>query len=196
MAGYLEMHVEQGVELERRAVPIWRDGANRRHCLLSPEFSGSSGSCGSTAINERRDAALGASDFILALHNLLLEQFPDCFANVGDARFSPAAFNIVPKKVTLAVEFRAAARERFELLKAAALRLAKDSAERYRLGLETEFIGKHNEYGRSTGTSGGSGSRGAARPAHDRLDHSHWSRCAGARHPMPGRHDLRPFSSR
>ena len=144
VAGYLEMHVEQGVELERRAVPIGVMAQIAGIAFYRLSFLGRADHAGSTPIKERRDAALGASDFILALHNLLLEQFPDCFANVGDAHFSPAAFNIVPKKVTLAVEFRAAAMERFELLKAAALQLAKDSAERYRLGLETEFIGKRD----------------------------------------------------
>ena len=144
MAGYLEMHVEQGVELEKRAVPIGVMAQIAGIAFYRLSYLGRADHAGSTPIIERRDAALGASDFILALRNLLLEQFPDCFANVGDARFSPGAFNIVPQKVTLAVEVRAASMERFELLKAAALQLAKDSAERYRLDLETEFIGKRD----------------------------------------------------
>ena len=144
VAGYLEMHVEQGTELEKRALPIGVVTQIAGIAFYRLSFLGRADHAGSTAIKERRDAALGASDFILALRNLLLELFPECFANVGDARFAPAAFNIVPRKVTLAVEFRAATLERFEQLKTAVLQLAKDSAERYQLGLEIEFIGKRD----------------------------------------------------
>jgi N-carbamoyl-L-amino-acid hydrolase len=144
LAGYLELHVEQGSELEKHGLPIGVVTQISGIAFYRLSFLGRADHAGSIATEERRDAALGASDFILALRNLLLEQFPECFANVGDAHFEPGAFNIVPKKVTLAVEFRAATLERFEQLKTAFLRLAKHSAERYQLGLEVEFIGKRD----------------------------------------------------
>lgn len=144
LAGYLELHVEQGPELEKNRLPIGIVTQIAGIAFYRLSFLGRADHAGSIATVNRRDAALGASDFILALRNLLLEQFPECFANVGDAQFIPGAFNVVPKNVTLALEFRAATLERFEQLKTAVLQLAKHSAERYQLGLEVEFIGKRD----------------------------------------------------
>jgi len=147
IAGYLELHVEQGPELEKYGIPIGVVTGIAGIAFYRLSFLGRADHAGSTPIGERRDAALGASDFTLALRNLLLEQFPECFANVGNAHFAPGAFNIVPKKVTLSVEFRASKLERFEHLTTAVLRLAEQSAERYQLGLEVEFIGKRDPVG-------------------------------------------------
>ncbi len=144
LAGYLELHVEQDSELEKNEFPIGVVTQISGIAFYRLSFLGRADHAGSTATGDRRDAALGASDFILSLRNLLLEQFPECFANVGNAHFIPGAFNIVPKRVTLAIEFRAATPERFEQLNTAVLHLARHSAERYQLGLEVEFIGKRN----------------------------------------------------
>ncbi len=144
LAGYLELHIEQGPELEKNDVPVGVVTQISGIAFYRLNYLGRPGHAGSVATQERRDAALGASDFILSLRTLLLEHFPECFANVGDAHFEPGAFNIVPQKVTLALEFRAATMERFEQLKTAVLRQAEQSAERYQLGLEVEFIGKRD----------------------------------------------------
>jgi metal-dependent amidase/aminoacylase/carboxypeptidase family protein len=61
----------------------------------------------------RRDAPLGASALALAAREIVLERFPECVANVGVMRFLPGAFNIVPARVEVALEFRAPEAEAF-----------------------------------------------------------------------------------
>jgi N-carbamoyl-L-amino-acid hydrolase len=57
--------------------------------------------------------------------------------------FSPGAFNIVPARVGMALEFRAPDENQFGQLEEALLALAGESAARYGLGLESEFLSKH-----------------------------------------------------
>ena len=52
-----------------------------------------------------------------------MQDFAGCVVNVGDARFAPGAFNIVPVRVTLALESRAHESETLDLLEVA-LRMA------------------------------------------------------------------------
>lgn len=142
LAGYLELHVEQGPRLfdMKKRIGIVTDISGIVFYRLT--FKGRADHAGSTPVNERLDASLGASAFILALHDLIASQFPDCYANVGDAKFEPGAYNIVPERVTLAVEFRSATDSRIEVLRVAILDQARREANRFNLSLEIEFLGE------------------------------------------------------
>jgi N-carbamoyl-L-amino-acid hydrolase len=94
-------------------------------------------------MQERLDAAQGASAFTLAVREILVDLFSDCFANVGQVRYEPGAFNIVPEKAILSLEFRSLESERFQKLEQALLHRARLEAERFGLGLNIEFLGKH-----------------------------------------------------
>jgi acetylornithine deacetylase/succinyl-diaminopimelate desuccinylase-like protein len=58
--------------------------------------------------------------------------------------FKPGAYNIVPERVTLSLEFRSPEEDTFNQLENALLFLAKDSAENFGLGIDIEFQGKHS----------------------------------------------------
>ena len=141
LAGYLELHIEQGSRLYDTGDPIGvvtDISGISFHRLI---FIGRPDHAGSTPMDKRLDAALGASAFILSLRELILAHYPDCFANVGSAHFQPGAFNIVPEKVTLALELRAAELPRFQQVREAILRLVKQEAGRFGLGFDVEFLG-------------------------------------------------------
>jgi N-carbamoyl-L-amino-acid hydrolase len=93
-------------------------------------------------MEDRRDAALGAASFSLAAREVVMEGFPECVTNVGDMRFAPGVFNIVPGRVSVALEFRAQDRDSFERLEQALLQRAEVEARRFDLGLEVEWLGK------------------------------------------------------
>jgi metal-dependent amidase/aminoacylase/carboxypeptidase family protein len=63
-------------------------------------------------------------------------------ANVGDVRFAPGAFNIVPARAALALEFRAPESEMLDRLEAALLERARAAADRFGLELEAEWLGR------------------------------------------------------
>jgi beta-ureidopropionase / N-carbamoyl-L-amino-acid hydrolase len=142
LAGYLELHIEQGSRLEQAGVQIGVVTGINGLAYYRLAFLGRADHAGSTPLEIRRDAAWGASAFILSLRELVMGQFPGCFANVGAARFEPGAFNIVPRRATLSVEFRASNPPQLEQLKAAVLDLAASQAGRFGLELEVEFVGQ------------------------------------------------------
>jgi acetylornithine deacetylase/succinyl-diaminopimelate desuccinylase-like protein len=73
-----------------------------------------------------------------------MTKFPNCVVNVGKMEFAPGAFNIVPAKVDVSLEFRSPDEEEFKRLDVALIDLAKAQAARFGLGLKTEFLGKHS----------------------------------------------------
>jgi len=95
-------------------------------------------------MDDRLDASLGASAFTLAARELVMKDFPKCVVNVGKMDFAPGAFNIVPERVDVSLEFRSPAEEEFKRLDLALLELARREAGHFGLELNVEFLGKHS----------------------------------------------------
>jgi N-carbamoyl-L-amino-acid hydrolase len=87
---------------------------------------------------------LGASAFTLAARELVMTKFPNCVVNIGRMDFAPGAFNIVPAKVDVALEFRSPQEEEFNRLDTALVESAKSEATHFGLELGIEFLGKHS----------------------------------------------------
>jgi acetylornithine deacetylase/succinyl-diaminopimelate desuccinylase-like protein len=95
-------------------------------------------------MDDRLDAALAASAFTLGARELVIKDFPNCVVNVGKMDFAPGAFNIVPARVDVALEFRSPDEEEFKRLDVALLELAGHEALRFGLELRVELLGKHS----------------------------------------------------
>ncbi len=108
MIGYLELHIEQGKRLERSGVDIGIVSAIVGISSYQLSFIGRADHAGTTTMQDRLDASLGASAFTLAARELVMRDFPQCVVNVGRMDFTPGAFNIVPARVDLSLEFRSA----------------------------------------------------------------------------------------
>jgi N-carbamoyl-L-amino-acid hydrolase len=143
LAGYLEVHIEQGPRLLNAGVEIGIVTAIVGICSYQLAFLGRADHAGTISMEGRLDAAQGASAFTLAARELVLNDFPDCVVNVGQMDFSPGAYNIVPEKVTLWLEFRSPDEGQFQRLESALLEKAQESADRFSLGLEVHYQGKH-----------------------------------------------------
>ena len=143
LAGYLELHIEQGPRLLKAGIDIGIVTAIVGICSYRLSFVGRANHAGTTPMIDRLDAAQGASAFILAARQTVVEEYPDCVANVGALHLSPGAFNIVPERADLALELRSSDLPTFERLEAALLQRARVEAERFGLGLEIKFLGKH-----------------------------------------------------
>ena len=144
LAGYLELHIEQGKRLERGGIDIGIVSAIvgiRSYCL---SFIGRADHAGSTLMSDRADASLGASAFTLAAREIVMQDFPNCVVNAGKMEFSPGAFNIVPALVNVSLEFRAPGEEEFTRLDSALLACAEREAKRFDLELKIEFLGSHS----------------------------------------------------
>jgi N-carbamoyl-L-amino-acid hydrolase len=144
LAGYLELHIEQGKRLERAGIDTGIVTAIVGIRSYHLAFLGRADHAGTTTMDDRLDASLGASEFALAAREVVVKDFPDCVVNVGNMEFSPGAFNIVPARVDLSLEFRSAGEEEFNRLDDVLLARAREAAGRFGLELSIEPLGKHS----------------------------------------------------
>jgi N-carbamoyl-L-amino-acid hydrolase len=107
-------------------------------------FIGRADHAGTATMDDRLDASLGASAFTLAAREIVLKDFPNCVVNVGKMEFTPGAFNIVPARVDVSLEFRSPDEGEFKRLDSALIECAKAQAKRFGLELKTEFLGMHS----------------------------------------------------
>ena len=176
LAGYLELHIEQGKRLERLGTQIGIVTAIVGIWSYRLSFLGRADHAGSTTMEDRQDASLGASSFTLAARELILRDFPNCVVNVGRMDFSPGAFNIVPARVDLALEFRSPDEAEFGRLNSALLACAREHAHRFGLDLESESLGRHSPCPMDAGI------QSALAAACDGLSLTHASLSSGAGH--------------
>jgi hydantoinase/carbamoylase family amidase len=106
-AGHLELHIEQGPELESKGVPI---GVVERIAAphdLRVTFTGMARHSGSTPMALRRDALAAASEIVLAVERLARESASGTtVGTVGVLRAEPGAVNVIPGRVTIDIDIR------------------------------------------------------------------------------------------
>ena len=144
LAGYLELHIEQGRRLERASIHVGIVSAIVGIWSYRLSFVGRADHAGTTTMVDRLDASLGASEFTLAARDTVLNDFRDCVVNIGNMQFSPGAFNIVPARVDVALEFRSEEEEKFKRLDSLLLAHAQEAANRFGLTLNIEPLGRHS----------------------------------------------------
>jgi hydantoinase/carbamoylase family amidase len=144
LAGYLELHIEQGTRLGAAGANIGVVTGIVGIRSFNVTFEGRADHAGTRPVADRRDASLGAAAFTLAAREVVLRDFPDCVVNVGQMRFEPGAFNIVPARAILALQFRSADAEQFDRLEAALLAAAEAEAARFGLTVEAQRLDAHN----------------------------------------------------
>ena len=93
-------------------------------------------------MRERRDAGVAAAAFAVGASELVGREFPGAVATVGDLRFEPGSFNVIPGRATLALEFRAAETGTLDRLEDALLACAYREADARRVDLEVEPVGR------------------------------------------------------
>ncbi|MGH1367098.1 MAG: M20 family metallo-hydrolase [Maritimibacter sp.] len=104
--GYLEVHIEQGPVLEDADQALGVVTAIcgiERHQIV---FTGETGHAGTLPMRARRDALVGASEFIVEVSRFAQSQ-EDLRATVGTLTLEPGAVNAVPREVHLTLELRA-----------------------------------------------------------------------------------------
>jgi N-carbamoyl-L-amino-acid hydrolase len=106
VAGYLELHIEQGGVLDRGGIQIGVVqgivGIDRYHVTLE----GFANHAGTTPMAERRDALVAAARLVLAVREEVMARPGRQVGNVGFLQVLPGAPNVVPGLVRLPVELR------------------------------------------------------------------------------------------
>jgi len=143
LAGYLELHIEQGKRLEKAGVEIGVVTSIVGICWYRLFFLGQADHAGTTSMEDRLDASLGASVFIQSARATVMKKFPTCVVNVGQAKFFPGSFNVVPERAMLALEFRSPDAFEFQALEKELLKAAENAAGQFGLSLKAEMITRH-----------------------------------------------------
>ncbi len=141
LSGYLELHIEQGPELARQAIPIGVVTGIVGITSFHLTYHGEANHAGTTPMSQRRDAAQGAAAFTLTAREMVLRDYAGCTVNVGQISLSPGAFNIIPGEARLALEFRSPDPAQLQDLENALLGLADLVGRRYGLTLAAEPFG-------------------------------------------------------
>jgi hydantoinase/carbamoylase family amidase len=142
LAGYLELHIEQGPVLERGGfdIGVVTTIAGSRSYRLT--FEGARRHAGTTPMKARRDALLGAARFALAVSDAVTDRFPGCVGTVGGLEVERAAFNVIPGCVRVLVELRAPTAGQLDALEAEVVdHMARDAAGAD-LALTVERVGR------------------------------------------------------
>jgi N-carbamoyl-L-amino-acid hydrolase len=140
LAGYLEVHIEQGGLLAERDASIGIVTSIVGIRSFKVRFLGRADHAGTASMEHRLDAAQGASAFTLAVRETVMAEFPGCVATVGNMAFEPGAFNVVPQAVTVSAEFRAEASATLDEIEARLRQQACNAARRFGLDLEIQHL--------------------------------------------------------
>ncbi|MEO5632858.1 M20 family metallo-hydrolase [Gaiella sp.] len=142
LVGLLELHIEQGPVLERAGVEIGIVTAISGSSSFHVQFEGEARHAGTTPMDARRDASLGAAAFVLGVRETTTRLFPGCVATVGDIAIEPGSFNVVPRGARLLMECRSPDAAELSTLEAALGDLARREAAAFGLGVTVERVGR------------------------------------------------------
>lgn len=142
VAGYVELHIEQGPRLEHDAVQIGVVTSIVGSRSFRIVLRGAAGHAGTTPMAGRRDAAVAAARIILGVRETIVRDFPGCVATVGDIRVEPGAFNVVPGLARLALEFRSPDETELDSIESAMLALVRAEAESDAMEVEVSPVAR------------------------------------------------------
>ncbi|KHF38965.1 Zn-dependent hydrolase [Halalkalibacter okhensis] len=103
---YIEVHIEQGKQLERENLPVGIVSGIAGPCWLQVTFTGESNHAGNTPMLGRKDALVAASTFVQRVSELPQTISETAVATVGKLQVFPNGSNVIAGKVMLTVDIR------------------------------------------------------------------------------------------
>lgn len=106
VAGYLELHIEQGAVLDKANIPIGVVQGIVGISLRTCNATGFANHAGTTPMSIRRDALAAAARAVLAVREEVRAEQGRQVGTVGWMKVEPGAPNVIPGRVTFPVEVR------------------------------------------------------------------------------------------
>lgn len=137
---YFEAHIEQGPVLEEtgHTIGVVTGGQGQRWYDLV--LTGQAAHAGSTPMDRRRDALVGAARVIEAMSRIGAGHPPGGVATVGHLSVTPDSRNVIPGEVSMSIEIRHPVDERRRDMDAAVRAAVSEAAARGRLGARLEVV--------------------------------------------------------
>ncbi len=114
IAGFLELHVEQGAELDRRDLDIGVVQGIVGIERWNVSVAGEANHAGTTPMAERHDAMVAAARFVDMVYTTVRSWPGTQVATVGRLEAEPGVPNVIPGKVTLSLEVRDLSMDKIE----------------------------------------------------------------------------------
>lgn len=116
IAGYVELHVEQGgvLEKEKKQIGIVEGIVGIRRWTVT--FEGAANHAGSTPMAMRKDALLAAARFIEGVNRVVTTMPGRQVATVGKIEVEPSAPNVIPGIARMTVETRDLSKEKLDAI--------------------------------------------------------------------------------
>ena len=118
-SAWVELHIEQGGILEREKIQIGVVEGIVGIVHWEVIVEGFANHAGATPMNLRQDALLAASQFIIAVNEVINSVKGSQVGTVGKIAVQPGAYNVIPGKVELGLEIRDVDADKIEMLFAA-----------------------------------------------------------------------------
>jgi acetylornithine deacetylase/succinyl-diaminopimelate desuccinylase-like protein len=112
-AGFVELHVEQGPQLEEAGAPLGVVTGIAATARAEVVFEGREGHAGTTPMSRRDDPLVAAAELVLRLRDAAAA-VDGAVATVGRLAVEPGASNVIPSRVVVSVDVRAPDDERLE----------------------------------------------------------------------------------
>jgi allantoate deiminase len=106
IAAFVEVHIEQGKRLEKEGLPVGIVTGIAGPSWLNISFKGEAGHAGNTPMNDRTDALISASEFIIKVKDFPPTVSSSAVATVGKIDVHPNGVNVIPGEVRLTVDIR------------------------------------------------------------------------------------------
>lgn len=140
LAGYLELHIEQGERLARADKDIGVVVGIVGRTTYRFTFYGQAAHSGTTDMYRRRDALRGAALFIVRAHDAVREKYGDGVFNCGGVVVKPGAFNIIPSEADLLVECRHVNARLMSEMEMMIVQIARECAATHGLNFNSEQV--------------------------------------------------------
>jgi allantoate deiminase len=105
--GWLELHIEQGPQLEHWGVPLGVVSSIAGQSRFALVIGGTAGHAGTVPMALRRDALAGLAEMVGAIERIALAGSDALVATVGRVSVSPGTGNTVPGRVEASLDVRA-----------------------------------------------------------------------------------------
>jgi len=137
VGAFFEAHIEQGPILEAEDKTIGIVQGVQGISWFDVNVTGMESHAGTTPMERRKDAMVGAAILVAAIDQLALDNAPDARSTIGVMRVSPNSRNVIPGSVYFSVDLRHPDAETLAAMTSEAQRQAEAlAAER---GLEITF---------------------------------------------------------
>lgn len=118
LAGYLELHIEQGPSLEQENIPIGIVTGVQGTRWLDVTITGQSAHAGTTQLAFRRDPMVVVAGCLHALYASVMPDDDTARFTVGRIAAHPGSINAIPGSVTLSIDIRHPNAERLSMIEA------------------------------------------------------------------------------